>query len=138
MQSRRHVKRLEVVVGALDGEETRAGVGAHHSEKIGQAHTAEIADHIPALYTNVAGVLGESRQSVNLPERVISWPPDRTCNRKIPFFEVNAGIVHIVTVNRELLERSKVRVRKSGRRVAGTEKLRRSPVAETKSGLKKW
>ena len=65
MQSRLHVKRLVIIVGALHVNEAGRRIGANHLQEIGKTHATEVADYVPTFHANVSRVLVELRQSLN-------------------------------------------------------------------------
>src|SRR5579862_9553045 len=112
MQGGRHVERLVVVVGTLDIDKARGGIGANQLKEIRKLHAAEIADYIPTLNADVARVLHDAREGLNLRQCVLSWLFHLASHRKSPLVEVHARIRDVINIDGELLERRHFGVRK--------------------------
>src|SRR6267142_1696563 len=69
MQGGRHVDAGRVVVGAVETDVFRGGVGADALKERREAHAAPLADRAPALDTDVARDLRGLRQRVELGQR---------------------------------------------------------------------
>src|SRR2546425_6644307 len=66
VQGGRHVDAGRVIVGALEADVLRRGIGADALEEIGKAHSAPLADRAPALDADVPRDLRYLRQRVEL------------------------------------------------------------------------
>src|SRR5258708_20783217 len=67
-----HVERLVIVVRAFDAHEARVRVGANRLEEVGEAHTTEVANHVPPFHADMPRVLPDLRQGLNLCQSVVS------------------------------------------------------------------
>src|SRR5207302_9767708 len=66
VQGGRHVDAGRVIVGALEADVLRRGIGAHPPQEIGKAYSAPLADRAPPLDTDVPRDLRYLRQRVEL------------------------------------------------------------------------
>ncbi len=105
MHGGRHVERLVIVICAFDGHEAGGRISADHLEEIGEARAAEPANHVPSLDANMPCVLRTLGQGLNLRESVLSRLLYRARHRESPLVEIHLGVIDVVVVNRELIER---------------------------------
>src|ERR1700704_4077693 len=66
VQGGRHVDAGRVIVGALEADVLRRGIGAHALQEIGKAYSAPLADRAPPLDTDMPRNLRDLRQRVEL------------------------------------------------------------------------
>src|ERR1700730_3328826 len=130
-----HVEGLIVVVRAIDGNEAGGQVSANHIEEVREAHSAEAANYVPSFDANMPGILREFGQILNLRESVISRLLYRTCDFESPCVEINSGVINVIVVDRELIERRDVGVSECGRQMSAAEELCRSPIAESEAAF---
>src|SRR5262249_42632414 len=96
---------------------------------------AKPPNYIPAFYANMARVLPDSRQRLNLFQGVLTGSLHLPRHLESPALQIDFRIIHIVAVKRELSDRSQFRVSISGCELTGTKPLGRSPVAEREAFL---
>src|SRR6266853_2307885 len=116
-----HVERLIIVVRAFDAHEARVRVGANRLEEVGEAHTTEVANHVPPFHADMPRVLPDLRQGLNLCQSVVSRSLYRAGHGESPLLEIYSGIIDVVAVNREFLERGQVGFSKRRCQMAGAE-----------------
>src|SRR6267154_4136183 len=114
-----HVERLVIVVRAFDAHEARGRVGANRLEEVGEPHTPEVPNHVPPFHADMPRVLPDLRQGLNLCEGVVSRSLYRAGHGESPLLEIYSGIIDVVAVNREFLERGQVGVGKRRCQMAG-------------------
>src|SRR5450631_4871131 len=130
MQRRRHVQRLVIIVRASYDQESRRGVGADHVQKIRQPRAAEAPNHIPPFNANMASILPHPRQGLNLRQFVLAGPLHRATHRQGPVFKNYSRILHVISVDREFLERRHLSIRKSRSQMTAPIQTCRCPIAE--------
>src|SRR5580704_1249143 len=83
----RHVERLVVIIGAVDRDVARGGIGADLLEEIAEPGAAESPNHVPALHADVTRVLAMAGQGLHLRQRVFSGFLDRAADGESPVLE---------------------------------------------------
>src|SRR5712692_4927676 len=124
MHGRGHIQRLVIVICTLDGDKASRRVRSDHLQEIGETYAAKAADHVPTFYANVTRVLPNLGQRLNLSQRVLSRVLRSAANRKCPPVKVNLWIVHVVVVDRKLVEGREFRIGKGGCEMTRTKELR--------------
>src|SRR5581483_411295 len=71
MQDRLHVDGLVILVQTLYFQVTRREVGADGPQKIGGPRAAEVSYHVPAFDADVARILNDFGERLNLLELVV-------------------------------------------------------------------
>ena len=135
MQRRRHVNRLVIVVRALDFEKARVRVRSDQLQEIRDTRAAKRADHVPAFHADMARVLADLRQRLNLRQRVFARMLHVAFDRQRPLLQIDLRIEHVVAVVGKFLERHNFGIRKCLREMLRTKRRARGPVAETNSLL---
>src|ERR1700676_2505279 len=131
MQRRRHIQRLVIIVGALHSDESRSRIRAYLLKEIRQSRAAESSDYIPPLYTNVARVLADPRQRLHLRQFIFSSLLPLTANSQRPVLKIPSRIVHVIAVDRKLIERRNLGIVERRCQMPCPKQPRRSPVAES-------
>ena len=130
LQQAGHVERLVIIVGARYLYKAGVGIGANELEKIRDAGAAEVADYIPTLHANVAGILRYLGQRLDLRQSIFTWPLDLAFYSERPIFQVHFGINHVVSVVGKFLKRYHSRVAKGRGQCRSPKQLARGPIAE--------
>ena len=135
MQRRRHVDGLVIIVRAFDFEKVRTRVRSHQLQEVGDTRAAKRADHVPALHADMARILAELRQRLNLGQRVFARMLHVAFDRQRPLLQIHLGVENVVAVVGELFERHNFGIRKCLGEMLRTKRRAGGPIAEANSFL---
>jgi len=135
MPRTRHLDRFVVIVRAAHFDEARRRIRADCVEKVAEPRAAKLPIYIPALDAHVPRVLRDLRQLADLIHRVLARPLHEPFDGQTPGVEIDFGIIRIVGVERELLERGDSRIAERRREMRRPERRLRRAIAEREAVL---
>src|ERR1051326_394349 len=136
MHGARHVDRLVIVVCAFDFDESRVGIGADQSEEVADTRTAEAADRVPTFDADMPRILRDVSQVLYLLDLVLTRMLDRASDGQRPIFQVDAGIILVITVVRKIVEWHYVSIREGGCQARAAEEYAGGPIREAQASVK--
>src|SRR5581483_1683492 len=99
-------------------------------QKIGGPRAAEVSYHVPAFDADVARILNDFGERLNLLELVVAGTLHQALNGQRPGAKVDIGIQDIVIVVGKALERGHLMVAEGAGQAMAAKELAGCPVAE--------